>query len=253
MDKIWKSDEDGRALIHQHLGDEDDKPLAVDRGVLREVLFEGLSDLVEFNKNLISYERLENGNVKATFKDGTVVEGMALIGADGCWSHVRRTLLPKYILKDSEARVIWGKAELTDDFVAQLPPLARNGLGIFTTPELKVLFEAMRFDRSNAHADEKIMPKDYFYYLAYPRKESLPMDDAEFLALTNDQAGVLAKKLTSDWESSAQVPFQRVSPHAASVSRIPTATPDIPNWDDQGVVTLMGDAVHSSESCYSPS
>lgn len=210
-------------------------------------MWEGLADRVEFNKNLVHYELSQDGTVIATFKDGSTVEGLALIGSDGCWSHTRRQLLPHYSLKDSEARVIWGKADLTDDFVAALPSLARHGLGIFSTPKLKVLFESMRFDHSHSHVDEKLIPKDYFYYLCYPRKEALGLDDAQFLHLSNDEAGELAKQLTKDWDQSAQTPFQRVAPHAASVSRIPTATPDIPSWDDGGAVTLMGDAVHSSK------
>ena len=211
-------------------------------------MYEGLADVVEFNKNLIHYKLLQDGSIKATFKDGTTVEGSALIGSDGCWSHTRRQLLPHYSLKDSEARVIWGKAALTDDLVAALPPLARDGLGLFVTPDLKVLFEAMRFDHSSPHADKKLMPKDYFYYLCYPRKDALDgLNDEQFLKLNNDEAGELAKRLTRDWEESAQVPFQRVAPRAASVSRIPTATPDFPTWDKEGVVTLMGDAIHSSK------
>jgi len=252
LENAWKADAESKAKFHNHLGDadeRDDKPLAVDRAVLREVMYEGLTDIVEFNKNLIHYDILQDGSVRASFKDGTTIEGSALIGSDGCWSHTRRTLLPDYSLKDSEARVIWGKAELTEDFVAALPPLARNGLGLFVTPDLKVLFESMRFDHSSTHADEKLMPKDYFYYLCYPRKDALDgLSDEQFLHLSNDEAGDLAKRLTKDWDVSAQVPFQRVAAHAASVSRIPTATPDFPVWDNKGAVTLMGDAVHSSKS-----
>lgn len=248
LDGVWKADESSKAKFHKHLGEEDDKPLSIDRGVLRQVLWEEVSHVVEFDKKLLRYELTTHGTVNAHFADNSVVEGSALIGADGCYSHARSTLLPSYILKDSEARVIWGKAELTDDFVAALPPLARSGLGLFTTPDLKVLFESMHFDHSRPHLDGQLVPKDYFYYLCYPRKESLfGMDEAEFLHLTNDEAGELAKKLTQNWDISARVPFERVAPQAASVSQIPTATPEIPTWDDQGPVTLMGDAVHSSK------
>ena len=245
MDIVWKARDTSK-----HLGasGEDEKPSAVDRGVLREVLCEELQDFVEFNKKLEHYDLLEDGTIRATFADGTTLEGAALVGADGCFSPARRKLLPEYTLKDSEARIIWAKAELTDDFVSALPPLARNGLGFFSTPELKVLFESMRFDRKHPYADEKLIPKDYFYFGCYPRKEALfGIDDKQFLALSNDQSAELMKQLTQNWESSAQVPFQRVAPHAASANRLPTATPDLPSWNEDGPVTLMGDAVHSSE------
>lgn len=247
LGSIWSSDNADRNSLHDHLGDEESKPLACDRGVLREVLSEGLSALVEFNKHFLGYEILPDGNVKAEFSDGVAVEGCVLIGADGCWSRTRRRLIPDYSLKDSEARVIWGKADLTDDFVAALPELARSGMGFFSTPKLKVLFESMRFDRSQAASDEALMPNDYFYYLCYPRTESLGMTDEEFLKLTNGQAAQLAQRLTKNWDASAQVPFQRVASNAASVSRIPTATANIPVWYNDAPVTLMGDAVHSSK------
>ena len=139
LGNVWKADGDDRDRLHEHLGGEESKPLAVDRGVLRQVLWEGLSDVVEFDKHFLSYEVLPDGTVKAEFSDGTTLEGCALVGADGCWSRTRRHLIPDYSLKDSEARVIWGKADLTSDFVAALPEQARSGMGFFSTPQLKVL------------------------------------------------------------------------------------------------------------------
>ena len=55
-------------------------------------------------------------------------------------------------------------------------------------------------------------------------------------------------RLTKDWAPSIRVPFEKVNKGAASVNRLPTATPDIPSWDDDNggpLVTLMGDGIHS--------
>ena len=137
------------------------------------------------------YKELDDGTVQAIFKDGTTATGCALVGADGAFSHVRRQLLPHYSLKDSEARVIWGKADLTPEFLSALTEEARHGLGVITESHLKCLFEAMRFD----HSHPELTPSNYFYWLLYPRKEALfGLTDAEYLHLSRDEAADLAKK-----------------------------------------------------------
>jgi 2-polyprenyl-6-methoxyphenol hydroxylase-like FAD-dependent oxidoreductase len=66
--------------------------------------------------------------VTAVLKDGSQVEGLALIGADGCFFHTRRQLPPSYSLKDSEVADF-----LIDDLVAAHPAAVRNRLGVFST------------------------------------------------------------------------------------------------------------------------
>lgn len=62
---------------------------AVDRLVLRRILFSGVEDAVVFGKELTYYE-----NRTLYFADDTKVVGDVLVGADGVHSAVRRQYLP---------------------------------------------------------------------------------------------------------------------------------------------------------------
>jgi 2-polyprenyl-6-methoxyphenol hydroxylase-like FAD-dependent oxidoreductase len=57
---------------------------------LRQILLEGLEDVVSFGKTFAP-----DGRVVAHFDDGSIAEGDVLVGADGAGSHVRRQLLPQ--------------------------------------------------------------------------------------------------------------------------------------------------------------
>lgn len=115
----------------------DARDLAERYGALSAVLHrEHLHDLlwnlagrsrVQCGKKLIGYEQAASGQglVRATFDDGTVAEGSALVGCDGAGSAVRRQMLgdkpPRYSgytawrgiaqleLKDSTPGESWGK------------------------------------------------------------------------------------------------------------------------------------------------
>ena len=66
----------------------------ISRVALREVLFEGLEDVVAFSKTFELFERTPDGPIIARFEDGSSAEGDLLVGADGASSRVRRQLLP---------------------------------------------------------------------------------------------------------------------------------------------------------------
>jgi 2-polyprenyl-6-methoxyphenol hydroxylase-like FAD-dependent oxidoreductase len=64
------------------------------RTTLREVLLDGLDDVVSFEKEFVRYEQTPNGKVTAFFADGTSAVGDVLVGADGTGSNVRKQYLP---------------------------------------------------------------------------------------------------------------------------------------------------------------
>src|SRR5215471_15979145 len=66
----------------------------VSRVALRQILAEGLEDVVAFGKTFESFEAMPDGSVVARFEDGSSAEGDVLVGADGAASRVRRQLLP---------------------------------------------------------------------------------------------------------------------------------------------------------------
>ncbi|OKL63881.1 hypothetical protein UA08_00987 [Talaromyces atroroseus] len=76
------------------------KPLSADRGVLRKTLLEGIQDRVVFGQKFEHYVDVDGG-VVAHFEGGLEVKGSVLVGANGTWSRVRRTLMPSFTILDS--------------------------------------------------------------------------------------------------------------------------------------------------------
>ncbi len=66
---------------------------SVSRMTLRQVLFTGMEDVVQFDKTFTRYEH-HDGKVTAFFSDGTSATGDVLVAADGANSTVRRQYLP---------------------------------------------------------------------------------------------------------------------------------------------------------------
>jgi 2-polyprenyl-6-methoxyphenol hydroxylase-like FAD-dependent oxidoreductase len=94
-----------------------DDPVAQHHGIsriaLREVLLDGLADVVAFGREFERYETLPDGRVRAHFADGTTAEADLLVGADGANSRVRGQLLPRARRLDTGVTTIAGKYPLT--------------------------------------------------------------------------------------------------------------------------------------------
>lgn len=72
--------------------EEMDRP-EVDRGVLRELLLSAIpADCVVWDAKVERVEPNSRGPHRLIFQDGAVTEADIIIGADGCWSRVRRSL-----------------------------------------------------------------------------------------------------------------------------------------------------------------
>lgn len=71
------------------------------RTTLRQVLLEGLEDVVQFHKEFVRYESASGSRVRAVFADRTAAIGDVLVGADGSRSSVRRQYLPHARVDDT--------------------------------------------------------------------------------------------------------------------------------------------------------
>lgn len=238
-------------------------PYNVDRTVLRTILLQGLEDHVSFGKKFESYKILDDQSVQVKFADGTVERGAVLIGADGARSGVRKQLMPRFPIIDTEGRSVFGKTNLTDDSVARLPDNFLTGMSIAgvpappppgTSPPVKLLFEAMKFDPAARHLDIGV-PADYIYWVLCFRNDVIDAshgDLSQILALSNAQSVALANDLTKDWHPSARVFIETANEASASTIAVFSCTEEgLPqSWAQLrqehllAPVTLIGDAAH---------
>ncbi|KAK5124214.1 hypothetical protein LTR85_001917 [Meristemomyces frigidus] len=212
--------------------------LSVDRRVLREVLLQGLGGLLEFGNEYEHYEQDGEAGITVTFTDGDTIEGSLLVGADGTWSPVRRQLIPKYQLSDTEARPIYGKTPMTDTLSAALSPSVMSSLTLLRSPKLSCLLEDMRFDHSQPET-----PPDYVYWVLFLRGDAY-QEDA--VPSTTEETPRFAREVTSDWHPSFRCLFTQPD-SGASVIHLVTSRPTAlgVGTEADALVTLMGDAAHA--------
>src|SRR5262249_40811378 len=106
---------------------------SVSRMTLRQVLFTGMEDVVQFDKTFTRYQQ-HDGKVTAHFSDGTSATGDVLVAADGANSAVRRQYLPHATLKHTGIVSIAAKVPVTDQTKALLPAKVFNGLSLVFAP-----------------------------------------------------------------------------------------------------------------------
>ena len=73
----------------------------IDRATLREMLLEGLDNVVHFGKAFVCYEQARKGKVKALFEHGSSAIGDVLVGADGTGSKLCKQYLPQARIVDT--------------------------------------------------------------------------------------------------------------------------------------------------------
>ncbi|KZF25062.1 cercosporin toxin biosynthesis protein [Xylona heveae TC161] len=228
-----------KAQINSKLG-----PYSVDRTVFRSTLLHGLEEHISFGKVFDRYEIIPGG-VRAVFRDGTVEEGDLIVGADGVRSAVRKQYLPQYQIYDTDGAAIYGKTPLTPELVERALPLSTGKMTMIrdSTP-LSLLFEPMRFERTVDKA-ELLLPPDYMYWVLASRKAPYGIeDDQKLLSLSGAEVAQLSLNVTSHWHPAARAILELQDHAQASTIRIFSCRPEIPPWESNGRITVLGDAAH---------
>ncbi|PHH76378.1 hypothetical protein CDD80_1560 [Ophiocordyceps camponoti-rufipedis] len=231
-------------------------PLAVDRGLLRLALAEGIVQHVFFGKRLVSWQLVGDDAVKASFQDGSSVLGSLLVGADGARSVIRRGLLPGSEPSDTSICCIYGKTTLDAVLEARFPEHHRRWLTVVhdqtpaiqsiiarrTTP-ITMVCEPCRFSNRDTY---KHLPADYVHFgILFPRSLlGSHLSDHDVDGMLRDQAPELALEVTSEWHPSIRSLIELQSCQLTSGMRVFSAPVQIPVWDGSGRVTMIGDAVH---------
>ncbi|RAL11072.1 FAD-dependent oxidoreductase [Aspergillus homomorphus CBS 101889] len=234
------------------------EPYTVDRGVMREVLMTGLQEELHFGKRFTHYEVLDgstdsgsSGVVVAFFEDGTSQQGALLVGADGLRSQVRGQLLsPSYPFLDTGMRIVYGKTYITPGFEERFARQAIGGMSLVTergtdAPKT-LLLEAIRFPPRPADVLRGIrLPRDYVYWVLLAHRDDVPLRDEETLALDEEGSARLSLELTAEWDPAVRVLFEKQDRTQASTLRMCSVRPDVPAWEANARVTLLGDAIHA--------
>lgn len=244
----------------------DEPPLAVDRGLLRWALSQGIHDHLRFGKRLVSYRFLESdddddqedaaGLVEALFADGSTARGNLLVGADGSRSAVRAQHIPTYEFIDTDVCCVYGKSTLNAELRSRFPerhrrwitvvqdrtPIIQGIINKKSTP-VTMVCEPCQFSNRDAYPH---LPEDYVHFGIMFPKELLGRglsDHAVDERLRGDAHGV-SLDITSEWDPSVRSLVELQDRELTYGMRILTAPAAIPSWETSGRVTALGDAVH---------
>ncbi|TMW55230.1 hypothetical protein Poli38472_013121 [Pythium oligandrum] len=236
---------------------------STDRAMLRSLL---LSDLrlgkdIYYGMTFKRYEIQPNGRVEVHFENGKVFEGSVIVGADGTTSRVRRQYVPRHVsLLDTDSGAIYGKTPITPEVEAHF---ATNSTTMITSqnPMMSLVVEprcATQIDTrsylratgglDNAANAELPDLHRYLCWVLVARAEHFHVHEGmtvqDLYSMGPEQVSELSKTMTSDWNPSIRLLFERQAPEWASFLRISTMAPEIKPWTPSQV-TLLGDAVHT--------
>jgi len=108
---------------------------AIHRRTLRQILAARLDDQIKRGATAVGFER-DAGKVRLLLDDGTSAEGDLLVGADGAFSAIRRTLMPDVHVIDTGVRGLglFARTPLTPEIHATLSDNLLAGFVIAVDP-----------------------------------------------------------------------------------------------------------------------
>jgi 2-polyprenyl-6-methoxyphenol hydroxylase-like FAD-dependent oxidoreductase len=232
---------------------------SVSRITLRQVLLDGLDDVVRFDKKFTRYEEGSDGRIIAFFEDGTSATGDVLVAADGGSSRVRKQFLPYAKRIDTGVLGIAGKVPITDETRPLLPPRLFEGPASVLAPKGYGMFLAVQeFDHEPGEVagaiggnddSAELHPgllfdntEDYVMWAFSARREKYDLEeDSEEMYGSVLQDVVLG--MTEDWHPRLRRLVREADPSTVALLPIHTSVP-IDHWQTKNI-TLVGDAIHS--------
>lgn len=255
----------------------------VDRATFRRTLTKGISHRITFNKDLETFTVDEHSNkVSVTFKDGEVIHGRFIVGADGLHSAVRRQHLPTHSFKDTGAICIYGKTQMTPDLLERFPEKGLRWMTVVSdgAPMLQsciigetpvtLLLEPIRFSEDSRQAHGPQLPADYVYWALIGPEKRFPIGDdgangvngvhasPKPAALPSQRQGAsgdssqapdLALRATTEWHPSLRSVLELQDTSQATLIRVASQVAEVPAWEPSTWVTLLGDAIHPMSPC----
>jgi 2-polyprenyl-6-methoxyphenol hydroxylase-like FAD-dependent oxidoreductase len=215
-------------------------PRPVARTALRQVLLEGLTEVVEFGKTFVSFDPLPPDRVSVSFEDGSSAEGDLLVGADGANSRVRGRLLPHAERIDTGLVGITGKLPLDAAVRSVAPAAFFKGPTLILGPR-----GGFMFGGAVEYPPERLGDHDRSEYLMWgfsTDRQRLPPGISD-----EELRGEVARKAVlgqiEDWSPQIRDLVERAQEPSLSAFAVKSSVPIGP-WAT-GRVTLLGDALHN--------
>ncbi|HEY4212628.1 MAG TPA: NAD(P)/FAD-dependent oxidoreductase [Steroidobacteraceae bacterium] len=212
----------------------------ISRITLRQILLDGLAQVVSFGKMLVSYENVSDGRVTAHFADGSTASADVLIGADGAGSHIRRQLLPQAHRIDTGVIAVSGRFALDDAARRETPRVIFQGPTLFMGPPGRFMFAS-----AVEYAPGVPSPYDRDEYVMWgfsALRTVMPLP-APLETLSGETARSLVLEQMTGWHPSLRHLVERAD--ASGMSCFPVKSAQIVGpWPTQNV-TLLGDALHN--------
>ncbi|KAI0379278.1 hypothetical protein F5Y04DRAFT_260085 [Hypomontagnella monticulosa] len=219
--------------------------MPVDRAWIRALMALGIEDAIEYEKEFAAYE-IVGEQVLVRFKDGSEARGKLLVGADGIRSRVRAQLQPSRRLLDLERWVLWGRTPLTKELKKSLPPDLLSWC-MYVDPEanVQVVVEPMIWSTSASRQSEARLPdfSDYVYWVVCTATSQF----SESPPRTAEVKKQFLERATETWHPDLKQLFRAADHNLSASVAVLSSKPDIelPFTDQNGRVTLVGDAAHS--------
>ncbi|HKS49468.1 MAG TPA: FAD-dependent monooxygenase [Amycolatopsis sp.] len=245
------------ALLSPQLKTKFSKPLpaastsfGVNRQTLREILLDGLEDVVRFDADFDRFEQHPDGRIIAHFADRTSAIGDLLVGADGFRSPVRSQLLPDAGFDDL-GRAIYGRTPLTRELLDWLPPVMVDGMPRIVSPDgISLGVAAFRKREPFGEATSRLAPgllltdtPDYLRWTVSAWEAKLSATGKSFWGADGPELLRAAAEMVQEWHPALRRLIDEADASATLPVGIFCARPVEP-WDTPNV-TLLGDAIHT--------
>jgi salicylate hydroxylase len=239
-----------------HFGAPNDGPCphtAIHRRTLRQILAARLGDTIRPAARAVGFER-DGDRVRVLLDDGSSAEGDVLVGADGVYSAIRRTLMPEVEVVDTGIRGlgVFARTPLPPEVHDALPEILLSGFVIAVDPAtgVTIAMGAMDPRRPPAEAaaelapDVALDPVEPYMMLSGGIRPGTPIPPPDaWTAGTAREMHAQMVDAVSGWHPALRGLVERIDLDSMFASHFMRLEPTAP-WEP-GNVTLIGDAIHA--------
>ena len=209
------------------------------RATLRQLLLDGLEDVVKFGKVFTHYEQTSNGKLTAIFDDGTTAVGDVLVGADGTSSKVRNQLLPRAQIIDTGIVGAACRLPISHNRRRQLPERLLTRLTSIIPPRRSYMIVTQSLYGSDAKYLDPV--GDHLIWVLVSSRAAY--GDANPTAMDGESIRWVALGMTKDWHPVLRSLIADSDPK--DTSAVPVLTSISTKLWASTNVTLLGDAIHT--------